>query len=111
VSKIFVIFEFISGIGIRGFMRVSNFSIISKVSESNFTKAISIILSFLLSSQVVSRSSAIICIFIGFLKSIEKYYRKKGESCKKDFFKSPQNQTNKLGYKKHYLEYLKYLLL
>jgi hypothetical protein len=58
-----VIFEITSGIGIRGFIRVEKVSIISKVCLSNFKKAISIILSFSLSIQVVSRSSAtIICI-------------------------------------------------
>jgi hypothetical protein len=63
LSKIFVIFEFSSGIGIKGFIRVENVSVISKVSESNFTNAISMILSFLLSSHVVSKSRATICIW------------------------------------------------
>jgi hypothetical protein len=59
-SKIFVIFEIISGIGIRGLIKVEKTSVISKVFSSNLTKAISIILSLFLSTQVVSKSIATI---------------------------------------------------
>jgi hypothetical protein len=59
-SKIFVIFETISGIGIRGLIKVEKTSVISKVFSSNLTKAISIILSLFLSTQVVSKSIATI---------------------------------------------------
>ncbi len=62
-SWIFVRFEIRSGIGIWGLINVEYVSIVSKVFSSNFTKAISIILSLFLSRPVVSKSNPIIIFY------------------------------------------------